>query len=53
MKLIVGLDVSSEKLAACLLTDDPTMPILKKDTFSNSLLGASKINYIELRLPYP
>lgn len=39
MKLIVGLDVSSEKLDACLLTDDPAMPILKKGSFQNSLVG--------------
>lgn len=48
MKLFVGLDVSSEKLDACLLTDDPSMPILKKGTFPNSLVGASEIKEVTL-----
>ena len=48
MKLIVGLDVSSEKLDACLLTDDPAMPILKKGSFQNSLIGASEIKEVTL-----
>lgn len=51
MKLFVGLDVSSEKLDACFMTDDSTCSVLKeasygivnlaqarsKNTFSNFL----------------
>lgn len=48
MKLFIGLDVSSEKLDACLLTDDPSLPILKQGSFENSLVGASKIKEVTL-----
>lgn len=37
MKLVVGLDVNSEKLGSCLLTDDLAIPILKK-TLSQTAL---------------
>lgn len=48
MKLFVGLDVSSEKLDVCMLTDDPAMPVLKKASFTNSLVGASEIKEVTL-----
>lgn len=48
MKLFVGLDVSSEKLDVCMLTDDPAMPVLKKGSFANSLVGASEIKEVTL-----
>ena len=48
MKLFVGLDVSSEKLDVCMLTDDHAMPVLKKASFTNSLVGASEIKEVTL-----
>ncbi|MBK5028576.1 hypothetical protein [Enterococcus faecium] len=41
MKLFVGLDVSSEKLDACFMTDDSTCSVLKEASYGNSQLGAS------------
>ena len=46
MKLFVGLDVSSEKLDACFMTDDSTCSVLKEASYGNSQLGASQIKYI-------
>ena len=43
MKLFVGLDVSSEKLDACFMTDDSTCSVLKEASYGNSQLGASQI----------
>ena len=43
MKLFVGLDVSSEKLDACFMTDDSTCSGLKEASYGNSQLGASQI----------
>lgn len=43
MKLFVGLDVSSEKLDACFMTDDSTCSVLKEASYGNSQLGASRI----------
>lgn len=48
MKLFVGLDVSSQYLDACFLTDDDDLTILKEARFENSLLGASQIKKILL-----
>jgi len=48
MKLFVGLDVSSEKLDACFMTDDSTLPVLKEATFENSQIGASQIKELIL-----
>ena len=42
MKLFVGLDVSSEKLDACFMTDDSTCSVLKEASYGNSQLGASR-----------
>ena len=42
MKLNVGLDVSSEKLDACFLGDEP-QDIYLETSFSNDTVGASKI----------
>lgn len=43
MKLAVGLEVSSEKLDTCFMTDDSTLSVLKEAPFENSQLGASQI----------
>jgi transposase len=43
MKLFVGLDVSSEKLDACFMTDDSICSVLKEASYGNSQLGASQI----------
>ena len=43
MKLFVGLDVSSEKLDTCFLTDDDDLSILLEKTFPNDLNGATAI----------
>lgn len=43
MKLFVGLDVSSEKLDVCFLTDDDDLSILLEKTFPNDLNGATAI----------
>lgn len=48
MKLFVGLDVSSEKLDACFMTDDSTLAVLKEATFENSQLGANQIKELIL-----
>ncbi|MGM0219263.1 transposase [Enterococcus sp. AZ126] len=50
MKLFVGLDVSSEKLDACFMTDDDTMSVLNESTIENSQLGANRIKEIILEL---
>ena len=43
MKLFVGLDVSSEKLDCCFLTDDDQLSILFEGSLGNDLSGASQI----------
>ena len=50
MKLFVGLDVSSEKLDACFMTDDSTCSVLKEASYGNSQLGASQIGMATLFL---
>ena len=40
MKLFVGLDVSSDKLDACFLTD--TLTILHQGSYANDIEGAIK-----------
>lgn len=41
MKLFVGIDVSSEKLDVCFMTDDDQLPILSEISVSNDIKGAS------------
>lgn len=48
MKLFVGLDVSSEKLDACFMTDCEELSVLKEAVFENSHIGASQIKEIIL-----
>lgn len=48
MKLFVGLDVSSQNLDACFMTDDETLPVLKEARFDNSLPGAFQIKELIL-----
>lgn len=48
MKLFVGLDVSSEKLDVCFMTDDETFHVLKEATFDNSQIGANQIKEVIL-----
>ena len=43
MKLFVGLDVSSEKLDACFMTDDSTCSVLKKHLMEIVNLAQSQI----------
>lgn len=43
MKLFVGLDVSSEKLDVCFLSDDDQLTILLEDSLGNDIEGASQI----------
>ncbi len=43
MKLFVGLDVSSQKLDACFLTDDDDLSVLLEGAFANDLNGATDI----------
>ncbi|MSE06226.1 IS110 family transposase, partial [Lactobacillus salivarius] len=49
MKLNVGLDVSSEKLDACFLGDEP-QDIYLEASFSNDTVGASQIKQKVLEL---
>ena len=49
MKLNVGLDVSSEKLDACFLGDEP-QDIYLEASFSNDTVGASQIKQKVLKL---
>jgi len=48
MKLFVGIDVSSQFLDVCFLTDDEELTVLKEARFENSFLGASQIKVILL-----
>ena len=41
MKLFVGIDVSSEKLEVCFLTDDDQLSILTENSITNDIEGAS------------
>ena len=41
MKLFVGLDISSEKIDACFMTDDSNLSILNRLSVANDLNGAS------------
>ncbi|MFZ6149041.1 IS110 family transposase, partial [Enterococcus avium] len=41
MKLFVGIDVSSEKLDVCFLTDDDQLSTLSEISVSNDIKGAS------------
>ena len=41
MKLFVGIDVSSEKLDVCFLTDDDQLSTLSEISVSNDIEGAS------------
>ncbi len=41
MKLFVGIDVSSEKLDGCFLTDDDQLSILTENSVANDIEGAS------------
>ena len=43
MKLFVGLDVSSEKLDVCFLSDDDQLTILQEDSLGNDIEGANQI----------
>lgn len=43
MNLFVGLDVSSEKLDVCFLSDDDNLTILKEITLGNDIDGATTI----------
>jgi transposase len=48
MKLFVGLDVSSQHLDACFMTDDESLTVLQEARFENSLIGASQIKKVIL-----
>ncbi|MGM0209086.1 transposase [Enterococcus sp. DIV0421] len=48
MKLVVGLDASSEKLDACFMADDSKLLVLKEATFENSQVDASQIKALIL-----
>ncbi|MCC4085869.1 IS110 family transposase, partial [Enterococcus faecalis] len=41
MNLFVGLDVSSEKLDVCFLSDDDNLTILEEITLGNDIDGAT------------
>ncbi len=41
MKLFVGINVSSEKLDVCFLTDDDQLSILSEISVANDIEGAS------------
>ncbi|MDT2816219.1 IS110 family transposase [Vagococcus carniphilus] len=43
MKLFIGLDVSSEKLDTCFLTDDDNLSILLEKSYTNDINGATDI----------
>ncbi|EOO25242.1 hypothetical protein IIU_00766 [Bacillus cereus VD133] len=43
MKLFVGLDVSSEKLDVCFLSDDDQLTVLLEDSLGNDIEGANQI----------
>ena len=43
MKLFVGLDVSSEKLDCCFLSDDEHLTVLFEASLANDLFGATEI----------
>ena len=43
MKLFIGIDVSSEKLDVCFLTDDCQLSILSEISVANDIEGASLI----------
>ena len=48
MKLFVGIDVSSEKLDTCFLTDELT--VLIEDTYANDSYGATALKNQLLKL---
>lgn len=48
MKLFVGLDVSSQNLDACFMTDDDSLTVLKEARFENGFVGASQIKKVIL-----
>jgi len=43
MNLFVGLDVSSEKLDVCFLSDDEHLTILEEITLGNDIDGATTV----------
>lgn len=43
MNLFIGLDVSSEKVDVCFLSDDDQLTILKELTLVNDIDGATAI----------
>lgn len=43
MNLFVGLDVSSEKLDVCFLSDDDNLTILEEITLGNDIDGATTV----------
>ncbi|KGL41412.1 IS110 family transposase [Listeria sp. SHR_NRA_18] len=43
MKLFVGIDVSSEKLDTCFLTDDDSLTVLAEMSLGNDVVGATTI----------
>ncbi|MCW8780815.1 IS110 family transposase, partial [Latilactobacillus curvatus] len=49
MKLFVGLDISSEKIDACFMTDDSNLSILNRLSVANDLNGASEIKALILK----
>ncbi|BDP62236.1 hypothetical protein EfmJHP38_31740 (plasmid) [Enterococcus faecium] len=49
MKLFVGIDVSSEKLDVCFLTDDNQLSILSEISVANDIEGASFIRVTRTR----
>lgn len=49
MKLFVGLDVSSQKLDACFLTDDDDLSVLLEASYTNDLNGATDIKEAIIR----
>lgn len=50
MKLFVGLDISSQKLDVCFLTDDDQLSVLFEDSLPNDINGASDIKHRVLSL---
>ncbi|BDP81576.1 hypothetical protein EfmAA290_22520 [Enterococcus faecium] len=53
MKLFVGIDVSSEKLDVCFLTDDNQLSILSEISVANDIEGASFIRETILEFCFP
>ena len=49
MKLFVGLDIRSEKIDACFMTDDSNLSILNRLSVANDLNGASEIKALILK----